>query len=158
MANINSALLRPAVSGAPGSVPAKENSEAQDRAIQKELGNVAENNASKQAANIGSFQQVLGKQLNAATSVGSSATEPLKFSAHASARMQSRNLSLGPDEMRRLNEAVDKAAAKGLDDALILSKDGAFIVSVKNKTVVTAMDKAGMDGNVFTNIDGAVLM
>jgi flagellar operon protein len=153
MANINSSILRPAISGAPGSVPAKENSQAADRAIQKEMGNVAGDNARQTLENIGSFEQVLGSQL-----ASNNISEPLKFSAHASARLQSRKLNMGPDEMRRLNEAVDKAAAKGLDDALILSKDGAFIVSVKNKTVVTAMDRNGLDGNVFTNIDGAVIM
>ena len=65
---------------------------------------------------------------------------------------------MGPDQMRKLNEAIDKAAAKGLDDTLILTKDAAFIVSVKNRTVVTAMDRASLDGNVFTNIDGAVII
>ncbi|MBI3558119.1 MAG: hypothetical protein HY074_17785, partial [Deltaproteobacteria bacterium] len=84
--------------------------------------------------------------------------EPLKFSAHASARLQSRKLEMGPDQMRKLNDAIDKAAAKGLDDTLILTKDAAFIVSVKNRTVVTAMDRASLDGNVFTNIDGAVII
>jgi flagellar operon protein len=60
--------------------------------------------------------------------------------------------------MMKLNEAVDKAASKGLDDALILTKDAAFIVNVGNRTVVTAMDRSSLEGNVFTNIDGAVIV
>lgn len=72
--------------------------------------------------------------------------------------MQSRKLELGTEQMRQLNDAVDKAAAKGLDDTLILTKDAAFIVNVGNRTVVTAMDRNSLDGNVFTNIDGAVIV
>lgn len=101
-----------------------------------------------------SFNKILGSEL------AQPITEPLKFSAHASARMQSRNLAMGPEQMQKLNEAINKAAAKGLDDTLILTKDSAFIVSVKNRTVVTAMDRASLDAgsNVFTNIDGAVIV
>lgn len=83
---------------------------------------------------------------------------PLKFSAHATSRLKSRGIEMGAEQMRKLSDAVDKAAAKGLDDTLILTKDAAFIVSVKNRTVVTAMDKGQLDGNVFTNIEGAVVV
>ena len=143
----NGNLHMPAVSGSPGSV--RDSAQARDPIVDKES---AAKNSGKNAANIQSFEQLLGSKLNGAV------TEPLKFSAHASARMQSRKLEMNPEQMRKLNEAVDKAAAKGLDDALVLSKDGAFIVSVKNRTVVTALDRNSMDGNVFTNIDGAVVI
>ena len=89
---------------------------------------------------------------------GASPRAPLKFSAHASSRLVSRGIEVGPEQMRKLGEAVDKAAAKGLDDTLILTKDAAFIVSVRNRTVVTAMDRAQMEGNVFTNIEGAIIV
>ena len=58
--------------------------------------------------------------------------------------------------MAKLNDAIDKADAKGVQDTLVLTKDAALIVNVKNRTVVTAMDKNNLNGNVFTNIDGAV--
>lgn len=150
MANIGTnSIMHPAVGGAPGTTPAQ----APDRAVQRDLREIAGNKTEKIPPNVSteSFEQILGQ-------VSKPVTEPLKFSAHASARLQSRNLQLGPEEMRKLNEAVDKAAAKGLDDALVLSKDGAFIVSVKNRTVVTAMDRNAVNGNVFTNIDGAVIV
>lgn len=89
---------------------------------------------------------------------GQNVRAPLKFSAHASARVQSRKLDVGPEQMRKLNEAVDRAAAKGLDDTLVLTSDAAFIVSVKNRTIVTAMDRGSLEGNVFTNIEGAVIV
>jgi flagellar operon protein len=93
-----------------------------------------------------------------APALGDLAKAPVKFSSHAAARLTSRGIDMGAEQMRKLGEAVDKAAAKGLDETLILTKDAAFIVSVKNRTVVTAMDKSQLEGNVFTNIEGAVIV
>jgi len=84
--------------------------------------------------------------------------EALKFSNHAVERMQSRGIRFTPEDMTRLNDAVSRAAAKGSKDSLILMKDSALIVSVKNKTVVTVMDKAALKENVFTNIDSTIVM
>ncbi len=84
--------------------------------------------------------------------------EPLKFSAHAAQRMQERRINLDAATMSRVNDAIDKAAAKGVDDTLVITGDAALIVSVKNRTVITAMDKTQLNGNVFTNIDGAVIV
>lgn len=139
-------LLYPNVGGAPGSTVSRDPAQAPDR-IQG--GNATQTDRAKPTQ---SFDQILGNELTKPV------TEPLKFSAHASARLQSRKVELGPEQMRKLNEAVEKAAAKGLDDTLILTKDAAFIVNVGNRTVVTAMDRNSLDGNVFTNIDGAVIV
>jgi flagellar operon protein len=57
-----------------------------------------------------------------------------------------------------VNDALDKAAAKGVEDTLVLTPEAALIVSVKNRTVITAMDRSNLNGNVFTNIDGAVIV
>lgn len=85
-------------------------------------------------------------------------TEKLKFSGHAVERMRSRGINFQPDEMTRIENAIGKAAAKGAKDTLVLSGDNALIVSVKNKTVVTVMDRAAMKENVFTNIDSTVVV
>ena len=82
----------------------------------------------------------------------------VKFSNHAVERMRSRGISFKPEDMGRLNEAVGRAAAKGSKDSLILMNDSALIVSVKNKTVVTVMDKTALKENVFTNIDSTIVM
>ena len=82
----------------------------------------------------------------------------LKFSNHAIERMMSRGIRFTPQDMDRLNEAVARAQAKGSKDSLILMNDSALIVSVKNKTVVTVMDKAALKENVFTNIDSTIVM
>lgn len=85
-------------------------------------------------------------------------SDGVKFSNHAIDRMQSRGISFQPEDVRKLNEAVGKAAAKGSKDTLVLMNDAALIVSVKNKTVVTVMDKAALKENVFTNIDSTIVM
>lgn len=101
------------------------------------------------------FDQTIGKpagqNLNAIKA-------PLKFSAHASQRLKDRKINLDPSMMNKLSEAVDRAEAKGIDDTLVLTKDAALIVNVKNRTVVTALDTGSLSGNVFTNIDGAVIL
>ena len=83
---------------------------------------------------------------------------PLKFSAHATERIRDRKINLDSQTMARVTEALDKAESKGIDDTLVLTKDAALIVNVKNRTVVTALDRNSAAGNVFTNIDGAVVV
>lgn len=84
--------------------------------------------------------------------------EAVKFSNHAVERMQTRGISFNQNDLGRLTEAVNKAAAKGSKDTLVLMNDSALIVSVKNKTVVTVMDKTALKENVFTNIDSTIVM
>lgn len=98
---------------------------------------------------------VVSKVATALANVGG--TEGLKFSAHAVDRMKSRGISFAPDVMKGIESAVSRAAAKGSKDTLVLTGDNALIVSVKNNTVVTVMDKNAMRENVFTNIDSTVI-
>ena len=92
-----------------------------------------------------SFESVLQKNM-------------LKFSNHAAKRLEQRGIELGSRQLDQISSAVDKAAAKGSKESLILMKDMALIVSVKNRTVVTAMDGNSMKDNVFTQIDSAVII
>jgi flagellar operon protein len=85
-------------------------------------------------------------------------TQSLKFSAHAKERLALRNINLSQDDMTRMNAAVDKAASKGARQSLLVMQNQAFIVSVPNRTVITAMDGGSMKDNVFTNIDSAVIV
>jgi flagellar operon protein len=82
----------------------------------------------------------------------------LKFSAHARERLQMRNIQLSAADLSRLSNAVDKAAAKGARESLLVMNDVAMIVSVTNRTVITALAGANMRENVFTNIDSAVIV
>ena len=60
--------------------------------------------------------------------------------------------------MKQLQEAVNRARAKGARESLVLMGELALVVSVKNNTVITAVDGANMRVNVFTNIDSAVII
>ena len=84
--------------------------------------------------------------------------QSIVFSKHALERMNRRNMQLTSEEMDRLERAFNKAEDKGVKDALILLDDKAFIASIKNKTVITTLFKEQLKENVFTNIDGAVII
>lgn len=87
-------------------------------------------------------------------------TKPLelKFSKHAATRLVDRNISLSDDQIQKLNNAAVKASEKGIKESLVLMDTLAFVVNIPNSTVVTALDKSEADLNVFTNIDGAVII
>jgi flagellar operon protein len=83
--------------------------------------------------------------------------EPLQFSRHALARVQRRGIELDSATLGRLSEGVTRAAGKGSRDSLVLVDGTAFVVSVSNRTVITAVGSEHMKDNVFTNIDSAVI-
>lgn len=97
-----------------------------------------------------SFQSILQDKLNKDVD--------LKFSKHAKVRLESRNIELTQQQNERLGKGVKKAEEKGVKDSLILCDNLAFLVSVENKTVVTALNGQELKDNVFTNIDGAVIV
>lgn len=82
----------------------------------------------------------------------------LKFSKHALDRIKSRNIELSQQDLTQISEAVDRAGAKGVKEALILMNNNVFIASVKSKTIITATSEDQLKDNVFTNIDGAVIL
>jgi len=84
--------------------------------------------------------------------------KPLTFSAHAQSRLLSRQISLTDPQMQRLQQGVQNAAGKGARESLVLMDNLAFVVSVKNRTVITAVEGAAQSGNVFTQIDSAVIV
>ncbi len=99
-----------------------------------------------------SFQDIL-TQKTAAPETGE-----VKFSKHAVSRLADRNIELTSQQMERLNLGAARAGAKGINESLVIVDSLAFIVNVPNHTVITAMDRAETDENVFTNIDGAVII
>lgn len=100
-----------------------------------------------------SFEEVLQKKREVAND-----QVDLIFSKHANERLSSRNINLNADQMSRLNKGVLQAREKRINESLVMMDNIAFIVNVKNNTVVTAMDQETNDNNVFTNIDGAVIV
>lgn len=98
----------------------------------------------------GSFQDILQGQIDRNSNVA--------FSKHAVKRAVDHNIMLSDERLARLNEGVRLANEKNLDDALILIDETAFIVNAKNNTVITAKNREELKGNVFTNINGTVII
>lgn len=130
-----------------------------------------------QKTGFSSIEQVTGKYLkqNNAAAVNNSssgaafegilkqkfqteAPAELKFSKHASGRLEDRNISLSEEQLERLVSGTKKAGEKGIQESLVLVDQLAFIVNVKNNTVVTAMEQSESTDNIYTNIDGAVII
>jgi flagellar operon protein len=99
-----------------------------------------------------SFRSVLEQQQR------TTGAQPLKFSAHAMQRLQSRNIHLSGEDVARMNVMADKAAEKGAKQSLFMLDNVAMVVSIKNRTVITAVDGDSMKENVFTNIDSAAII
>lgn len=85
-------------------------------------------------------------------------SECIKLSYHASKRLEQRGIELGKNHLEKIAEAVDKAAAKGSKETLVLMEETAFIVNVKNRTIVTAVNGPSLTEGVFTQIDSAVII
>ncbi len=84
--------------------------------------------------------------------------QELSFSKHAANRVAQREIELSATGLERLNEGLQIARAKGLEDALILMDGSAFIISAKNGRVITALNGRELQGKVITNIDGTVIL
>jgi flagellar operon protein len=85
-------------------------------------------------------------------------SKELRFSAHARARLHSRGVEMTPSKLESLAQAIDKAEAKGARESLILSEEAAYVVSVQNRTIITAFDRDNLRDGVFTSIDSAVVL
>ena len=100
----------------------------------------------------GTFAEALQSELDARNSA-------VGFSKHAMKRIESRNIEiLDGDKLERLNKGLEIAAEKGSNETLVLVDSTAFVVSVKNNTVITTMSQDDLKGNIFTNIDSTVIM
>ena len=96
------------------------------------------------------FRSTLDKALDKSKGVN--------FSAHARARLHSRGVQITEAKLDALSDAIDKADAKGARESLILSDEAAYVVSVKNRTIITAFDRDNLRDGVFTSIDSAVVL
>ena len=105
-----------------------------------------------QTSGVGSFKDIFDR-INE-ESQGSE----LKFSKHAISRLSTREITLDNTQMDSLKSGLEKANTKGIRESLMIMDDLAFIVNVPNSTVITAMDSTNSNEQVFTNIDGAVIV
>lgn len=82
----------------------------------------------------------------------------LKFSKHAGERLRQRNITLSDDQMARLQVGAKKASDKGIRESLVIMDSLSFIVNTKSNMVITAMEQSSDADNIYTNIDGAVII
>lgn len=82
----------------------------------------------------------------------------LKFSKHATERLDQRNIKLTSQDLEKLNAAIETASKKGIKETLILMENKAFIANVKNRIIITAAIEEQLRDSAFTNIDGAIIV
>jgi len=92
----------------------------------------------------GSFNEILEHKIN--------------ISKHASSRLQKRGINLSGSDEVKLNKALQKAKSKGLKETIVFYNNNAYIMNPKTNTLITAMNKEQMQGNIITNIDSAVFL
>ena len=106
------------------------------------------NSGSKVSGN--EFKDILNKAINK--------DDSFIISKHAEERLKQRNIQLSETDMKQINEGINKAQAKGSSDCLICFKGNALVTSIKNRTVITAIDQENTKGNVYTNIDSVLFL
>lgn len=114
------------------------------------LSNAGKNGSKLQETPGKTFQEVLTGKVEQA--------QQLKFSKHANERLDSRDITLSKNQMQRLLDGAKRAGEKGIKESLVLVDSLAFIVNTKQNTVITAMEQADAGENIYTNIDGAVII
>ncbi len=124
-----------------------ENYASINQMASKLLRNHSTKTEDSQSAEI-SFEQVL-------KTTKENSNEGLKFSKHANERLATRNINLSAEQITRIENGTTKAREKGIQESLVMVDNMAFIVNVKNNTVVTAIGDSA--DSIFTNIDGAVI-
>lgn len=97
-----------------------------------------------------SFQDVLNKTIDG--------NSELQFSKHASMRLKSRDIKISNEQMERIENGVTKAKSKGIKDSLVLVDNIALVVNTRKNIVITAMEQTQSNENIYTNIDGAVIV
>ncbi len=113
--------------------------------VRPEAGRIGSHRTAK-----GEFEQELQK--------ARSKSQQLHFSIHALERMTQRGIELSPGELERMQDAVETAASKGSRSSLVLLDERAFVVSVPNRTVITALEGDALRDQIVTQIDSAVIL
>lgn len=85
-------------------------------------------------------------------------SQSVAFSKHARERAEQRGIQVDDQLMGQLNDTVERAQAKGATNILAFDTTRAFIINVPNGRVITTMSPEEMKENIFTNIDGAVIL
>lgn len=101
----------------------------------------------KKSSQASSFQTVLGQTQT-----------QLKISKHAQDRLNERNINISSDKWNEIADQVKEAKKKGITNSLVITNEATLLVSAKNHTVVTALDRDEAESRIFTNINGTILL
>ncbi|MEC2073111.1 TIGR02530 family flagellar biosynthesis protein [Alkalihalophilus marmarensis] len=104
----------------------------------------------KNAAAKTSFKDVLQQQIVKPAA--------LKISKHANDRMDKRGIEINSAQWETINRKVAEAKQKGVTDSLVITDDATLVVSAKNNTVITVMDRQEAKSQIFTNINGTIVI
>lgn len=107
------------------------------------------NDSSKKSIPAKSFAETLKDSVNG---------ERLTMSKHADARLKQRGIEIPSKTWREVESKVAQAKTKGVKESLVILENAALIVSAKNSTVITAMDRKEAGSQIFTNIDGTIII
>lgn len=99
-------------------------------------------------------KESFSKHLDSAIQSGSQ----LVISKHAKERLQQRNIKISSDCWAKIEEKISQAKKMGVNESLVLIQDAALIVSAKNQTVITALDREEASSQIFTNINGTIVL
>lgn len=99
---------------------------------------------------ISPFQSHLQEAINS--------NQKLHISKHAKIRMEERNIQISKENWDTITSKVSEARKMGVNESLVLIDNAALIVSAKNQTVITAMDKNEAKSQIFSNISGAIII
>ena len=116
--------------------------------VTKPSGNVVTNKLNR--SNQRSFSEELQEALNRTTQ--------LTISKHAQERLRQRNITISADEWKMIEDKIAEAKKMGVKESLVLLDQAALIVSAKNQTVITVMDRLEAKSQIFTNINGTILI
>jgi flagellar operon protein len=117
------------------------------------LPNITTKNKNKNPQIVGS-KQVFSNQLQTAVQKYSH----LKISKHAEKRLEEREILINAKQWKKIEDKVSQAKLMGVQESLVVTNDAALIISVKNNTVITAMDRVEAESQIFTNINGTILI
>lgn len=95
-----------------------------------------------------SFKDILNQKL--------AQDEGFKISNHAAERIKGMNLD--EQDMKKLDEGIKRAEEKGCKNSVLLYRDVAFVASIENRTIITAVQKERAKENIFTNIDSVLFL
>ena len=82
----------------------------------------------------------------------------LKISKHAQNRLDERQIHISTEKWQEIANQVKQAKQKGITDSLVITSEATLLVSAKNNTVVTALDRHEAQDRIFTNINGTILL